>query len=237
MKNTFKISGMTCNGCKLTVESKINSLIEVDHVNVNLEVGEVTIYSQNQISFSTINNLLPSKYQIIGGDTNSEFNSSTENEKSKLKKLMPLFIILFYISTTSILLNYKNWNLTYAMYDFMGLFYVVFSFFKILDLKGFTMSFTMYDPFAKKTSLYAWIYPFIEVLLGLMFLMRIETKAALILTIAVLGITSIGVAQTLINKRSIQCACLGTTLKLPMTEATLIENSIMILMSVSLLIS
>tara|TARA_B100001093_G_scaffold7614_1_gene7432 strand:- start:86 stop:799 length:714 start_codon:yes stop_codon:yes gene_type:complete len=237
MKNTFKISGMTCNGCKVTVESKINSLIEVDHVNVNLEVGEVTIYSQNQISFSTINNLLPSKYQIIGGDTNSEFNSSTENEKSKLKKLMPLFIILFYISTISILLNYEDWNLTYAMYDFMGLFYVIFSFFKILDLKGFTMSFRMYDPFAKKTSFYAWIYPFIEVLLGLMFLMRIETKAALILTIVVLGITSIGVAQTLINKRSIQCACLGTTLKLPMTEATLIENSIMILMSVSLLIS
>jgi cation transport ATPase len=237
MKNTFKISGMTCNGCKVTVESKINSLIEVDHVNVNLEVGEVTIYSQNQISFSTINNLLPSKYQIIGGDTNSEFNSSTENEKSKLKKLMPLFIILFYISTISILLNYEDWNLTYAMYDFMGLFYIIFSFFKILDLKGFTMSFRMYDPFAKKTSFYAWIYPFIEVLLGLMFLMRIETKAALILTIVVLGITSIGVAQTLINKRSIQCACLGTTLKLPMTEATLIENSIMILMSVSLLIS
>ena len=89
----------------------------------------------------------------------------------------------------------------------------------------------------KKTSLYAWIYPFIEVLLGLMFLMRIETKTALILTIIVLGITSIGVAQTLINKRSIQCACLGTTLKLPMTEATLIENSIMIIMSLSLLIS
>lgn len=237
MKNTFKISGMTCNGCKVTVESKINSLIEVDHVNVNLEAGEVIIYSQNQISFSTVNNILPSKYQIIEGNTISEFNSSTKNEKSKLKKLMPLFIILFYISTTSILLNYKNWNLTYAMYDFMGLFYVVFSFFKILDLKGFTMSFRMYDPFAKKTSLYAWIYPFIEVLLGLMFLVRIETKTALILTIIVLGITSIGVAQTLINKRSIQCACLGTTLKLPMTEATLIENTIMIIMSVSLLIS
>lgn len=237
MKNTFKISGMTCNGCKVTVESKINSLIEVDHVNVNLEAGEVIIYSQNQISFSTVNNILPSKYQIIEGNTISEFNSSTKNEKSKLTKLMPLFIILFYISTISILLNYKNWNLTYAMYDFMGLFYIIFSFFKILDLKGFTMSFRMYDPFAKKTSLYAWIYPFIEVLLGLMFLMRIETKTALILTIIVLGITSIGVAQTLINKRSIQCACLGTTLKLPMTEATLIENSIMIIMSVSLLIS
>jgi len=237
MENTFKISGMTCNGCKATVESKINSLIEVDHVNVNLEVGEVTIYSQNQISFSTINNLLPSKYQIIGGNKNSDFNISTQNEKSKFKKLKPLFIILAYISITSLLLNFENWNSTNAMLDFMGLFYIIFSFFKILDVKGFSNSFRMYDPLAKILPLYGIIYPLIEVLLGIMFLTRIEVELALILTIIVLGITTLGVTKTLLNKKSIICACLGTTLKLPMTEATLIENSIMILMSVSLLIS
>ena len=237
MENTFKISGMTCNGCKATVESKINSLIEVDHVNVNLEVGEVTIYSQNQISFSTINNLLPSKYQIIGGNKNSDFNISTQNEKSKFKKLKPLFIILAYISITSLLLNFENWNSTNAMLDFMGLFYIIFSFFKILDVKGFSNSFRMYDPLAKILPLYGIIYPLIEVLLGIMFLTRIEVELALILTIIVLGITTLGVTKTLLNKKSIICACLGTTLKLPMTEATLIENSIMIIMSLSLLIS
>jgi len=36
----------------------------------------------------------------------------------------------------------------------------------------------------------------------------------------------------LINKRIIECACLGTALKLPMTEATLIENAIMLVMCV-----
>jgi len=37
--------------------------------------------------------------------------------------------------------------------------------------------------------------------------------------------------QTILSKSAIQCACLGTALKLPMTEATLIENGIMIVMS------
>ena len=46
---------------------------------------------------------------------------------------------------------------------------------------------------------------------------------------------TIGVTQILINKKSIQCACLGTTLKLPMTEATFIENIIMIAMAISML--
>jgi len=122
------------------------------------------------------------------------------------------------------------------MLDFMGLFYVVFSFFKLLDLKGFPESFKMYDPIAKVIPLYGWVYPFIEVALGVMFLMRIETPIALIITLIVLGITTIGVTKTLLDKKSIQCACLGTALKLPMTKATFIENSIMIVMAIVMLI-
>jgi hypothetical protein len=94
----------------------------------------------------------------------------------------------------------------------------------------------MYDPLAKKVPLYGIIYPFIEILLGIMFLTRIEVELAIILTIIVLGITTIGVTQALLNKKLISCACLGTTLKLPMTEATFIENALMIIMAFSLII-
>ncbi len=69
-----------------------------------------------------------------------------------------------------------------------------------------------------------------------MFLTRIEVNIALLITIIILGITSVGVTQTLLNKKTINCACLGTTLKLPMTEATFIENAIMIIMAIILLI-
>jgi hypothetical protein len=117
----------------------------------------------------------------------------------------------------------------------MGLFYIVFSFFKLLDLKGFPESFKMYDPLAKVFPIYGWVYPFIEVSLGLLFLMRIQIPFALIVTLIILGITTIGVTKTLLDKKSIQCACLGTALKLPMTKATFIENSIMIVMAVIML--
>jgi len=123
------------------------------------------------------------------------------------------------------------------MLDFMGLFYIVFSFFKLLDLKGFPESFSMYDPLAKIIPAYGWVYPFIELALGLMFLMRVEITAVLIITLVILGITTIGVTRTLLNKKAIQCACLGTALKLPMTEATFIENAIMIVMAVLMLLN
>ena len=233
MKTTFKISGMTCNGCRSTVENKLSSLDGINNVQVDLNNGEAIVYSKNPISFSLISNSLPSKYKVIRNipDQDNEIIKS-----NKIKQLKPLFIILGYISVTSILLNFRNWNSTNAMLDFMGLFYIIFSFFKILDIKGFSTSFKMYDPLAKKITIYGYIYPFIEILLGLMFLTRIEVNIALLITIIILGITSVGVTKTLLNKRTINCACLGTTLKLPMTEATFIENAIMITMAIVLLI-
>ena len=233
MKSNFQISGMTCNGCKSSVEDKLSSLDGVEDVQVDLTKGEAVIQSKKPISLSLIRNSLPPKYNItsIGGNQDNVIIKA-----SKLKQLKPLFIIFVYISITSLLLNFKNWNSTNAMLDFMGLFYIIFSFFKILDIKGFSISFRRYDPLAKKVHVYGFIYPFIEILLGIMFLTRIEVNIALILTIIILGITSIGVIQTLINKKSINCACLGTTLNLPMTEATFIENTLMIIMAFLLII-
>ena len=232
MKTTFKITGMTCNGCRSTVENKLSSLDGINNVQVDLTNGEAIVYSKNPISFSLISNSLPSKYKVI---SKRDVKDNEIIKSSKIKQLKPLFIILGYILVTSILLNFRNWNSTNAMLDFMGLFYIIFSFFKILDIKGFSTSFKMYDPLAKKITTYGYIYPFIEILLGLMFLTRIEVNIALLITIVILGITSYGVTQTLLNKRSINCACLGTTLKLPMTEATFIENAIMIIMAIVLL--
>ena len=238
MKSILQISGMTCEGCKSSVKDKLGSLDGVDSVQVDLARGEAVIYSNNPISFSLIKETLPPKYSLINEE---DFNLDTYGDVtvkvSKIKQLKPLFIILGYIFITSILLNYKDWNSTNAMLDFMGLFYIIFSFFKILDIKGFSMSFRMYDPIAKQAPIYGYIYPFIEVLLGMMFLIRFEINIALILTVIVLGITTIGVTQVLVSKRSIKCACLGTTLNLPMTEATFIENALMIIMAFLLIFS
>tara|TARA_B100000401_G_scaffold417159_1_gene340022 strand:- start:40 stop:783 length:744 start_codon:yes stop_codon:yes gene_type:complete len=241
MKKTYTISGMTCNSCKATVNQNLNELQEIESVAVSLEKGEAVIFMTKNIEISKLQNVLPSKFHIeekvIKNSSNflNESSSEIDQEKSKLQQLKPLLIILTYISVASILMNYKNWNPSEAMLDFMGLFYIVFSFFKMLDLKGFPESFRMYDPLAKRLPIYGWIYPFIETGLGLMLLLRFEIKIALIITLIVLGITTIGVTKTLLDKKSIRCACLGTALKLPMTEATFIENIIMIVMAISML--
>jgi cation transport ATPase len=243
MTHTYKIKGMTCGGCKAEVEKYLGKVDKVTNVIVNLEKAEAEVTMSGHIATEILKKALPEKYLLSEKEIKNVFDSlkkssfEMEQEKSKLKQLKPLLIIIFYIATASVLLHYKNWSWGAFMLDFMGLFYIVFSFFKMLDLKGFPESFKMYDPLAKSVSAYAYVYPFIETALGLMFLMRINVEIALIVTLVVLGITTIGVTKTLLDKKSIRCACLGTALKLPMTEATFIENAIMIIMAMLMLLN
>lgn len=239
MTHTYTVTGMTCNGCKASVEKALQAIDYVTNVSVDLENAEATLTMSKHISTQQLQDALSSKYTIQAKtQTKNVFASATslEEEKPLVKQLFPLFLIFGYIIAASFLLNFKPFNLSNFMLDFMGLFYIVFSFFKFLDLKGFPESFKMYDPLAKAIPAYGWVYPFIELALGLLFLMRIQIPLALLITLVILGITTIGVTKSLLDKKTIQCACLGTALKLPMTKATFIENSIMIVMAIVMLI-
>lgn len=235
MKHTYSVTGMTCNGCKAKVESLLKAVEHVEGVSVDLDKGQAEVTMSQHITLGTLQKALPEKYTISETKDTTIFNAVSTEEPNEWKQLFPLFLIFGYLLTASILLNYKTWGWDGFMLDFMGLFYIVFSFFKLLDLKGFPESFQMYDPLAKVLPVYGWVYPFIETALGLMFLMRFEIPIALMVTLVILGVTTVGVTKVLLDKKSIQCACLGTALKLPMTKATFIENSIMIAMAIAML--
>ena len=225
MEYEYAISGMTCGGCVESVKNSLNSLKEIKNIKVSLDSHSILISSDHKIKAEDLQKHLPQKY-TIGPIIVSNISSN-----SKLKELLPLFIIFFYLIVSVLIYNWNDLIISNLMYDFMGLFYIVFSLFKFLDLKNFSPAFTKYDPIANKIPFYSTIYPFIETLLGLMFLNRIELFLALVLTLIILSATSFGVLRILIRKEKIQCACLGTAIKLPMTTVTLIENSIMIVMA------
>lgn len=237
MQQIYTIKGMTCNGCRSGVERDLQAIPGVHEVAVSLEKEEAIITADHPIAIESLQAGIKPKYTISTKSEKNVFATPDTTIPSKWVQLRPLFLIFGYITATSILLHYKAWDGKEAMLDFMGLFYIVFSFFKFLDVKGFVSSFRMYDPLANRIAFYGWIYPFIELTLGLLFLFRLQIPIALIVTLIILGVTTIGVTRSLLNKQEIQCACLGTALNLPMTEATFIENAIMIAMAVMMLFS
>ena len=167
----IKISGMTCSGCKETVTKALESVDEVKSVSVSLQDESAIINLENEIPIDHIQKSLPEKYQIQI-DSSDNFPSNTK-QRSYLSDLYPLFLILFYITVGSVIMSWDH-PIDNFMMNFMGLFFVVFSFFKFLDYKNFPNSFSMYDPLAKNLPIYGWVYPFIEAALGLMFLFKIE---------------------------------------------------------------
>jgi len=225
---------MHCTACVNKIQTALSSVEGVYKVDVDLASKSATITG------TAHPDVLIQAVKDVDYES-TIFDSPEEKPKTKtvsqIQELFPLFLIFFYITVFSIIINRTNFQLDSFMYDFMGLFYIVFSFFKFLDYKNFPSSFSMYDPIAKTFPFYGWMYPFIETILGLLFLLRIQLFISLCVTITILGITTVGVTRSLMNKSNIQCACLGTALKLPMTKATFIENFIMIIMAVWMIIS
>ena len=113
----------------------------------------------------------------------------------------------------------------------MAGFFLVFSFFKLLNMKGFAESYAMYDIVAKKWKGWGYVYAFTELVLGLAFLTGFNPLLTNMITFAVMSVSIIGVLQSVLNKIKIKCACLGDVFNLPMSTITIIEDALMIGMS------
>ena len=118
----------------------------------------------------------------------------------------------------------------------MAGFFLVFSFFKMLDLAGFANSYAMYDVIAKRFPVYGFVYPAIELALGLAYIVAPNHALTSIITLSVMVVSLIGVVQAVLSKQKIKCACLGAGFNLPMTSVTIIEDSLMAVMAVLMLI-
>jgi Methylamine utilisation protein MauE len=154
-----------------------------------------------------------------------------------IKSFLPLIIIIAAIVSFTLLRQVRyGFNLDDAMYDFMGSFFVIFGFFKVINLHGFVEAYSTYDIIAKHSIAYAYIYPFIELGLGIAYLLRYQLVIATWITLLVMIVSSIGVAYELAQKKQIVCACLGAMFKIPMTYVTLAEDLLMSIMALIMLI-
>jgi len=235
MTHTYKLTGMTCGSCEAKVKSSLIMLPNVTEVEVSKDNQSATITMDKHIALSTFQNALDKKYSI----TAMEHNETAEQAKSWLATYKPILLIFAYITTIAIIAatHQNQFHWMQAMNIFMAGFFLTFSFFKMLDLKGFAESYSMYDIVAKKVIAWGYVYAFIELGLGIAYATNFQPLVTNIVTLVVMTISIIGVLQSVLNKRKIQCACLGAVFNLPMSTVTIIEDALMIAMSGIMLIT
>jgi copper chaperone CopZ len=239
MTQKINIEGMTCGGCEnsvVRIASELKGFIsgKADRTNSTLELE-----TAENVSLETIKNKFADypKYNVVA-ELKEEEAIGVDFQQYK-----PLFLILFYLTIVSILASFHHfsldtplvWNIKEILHHFMTGFFLVFSFFKLLDVKAFSMSFKNYDIIASKIPFYGTLYPYIELGLGIACLLTFNLPAVYIFDIVLMSIGLIGVVKSNLEKKVIQCACLGTVFNLPMSKITIIENTIMIAVGILLL--
>jgi copper chaperone CopZ len=242
MTHTYKVSGMTCSGCQAKVQGLLSKVNGVNDVIIDLPKGEATISMDKHVPAQELKEALADypKYQLSEMEHIKPAEViPTEENKSWLETYKPILVVFGYILGASLVTEWNtgNFDLMRWMQHFMAGFFLVFSFFKMLDLKGFAESYAMYDIVAKKWSSWGLLYAFIELTLGIAFLTGFDPVLTNTVTFVVMTISIVGVLQSVMNKRKIRCACLGAVFNLPMSTVTIIEDALMIAMSLIMLIT
>ena len=241
MIKQYQINGMTCGGCVASVKQNIEEHPMINSIDVTLDPPVATISMDMPIPTTLLESIVGKKYSL------SEMSASLDKEIKESKEVLPektlttykpLLIIIAFIAGVSALSQFpfSSFSGMLFMRHFMAGFFIVFSFFKLLNLSGFATSYSMYDIVAAKWPGWGYIYPFVELGLGVLFLINVYPFYTNVATILILGISTIGVVQSNLQKREIKCACLGDVFNLPMSTVTIVEDVSMVLMSVVMLI-
>jgi cation transport ATPase len=234
MTHTYQITGMTCSSCEAKVKSALLTLPDVTKAEVTRTTATITM--EKHIALSELQKAIAAKgnYTISA----EHHNETAEQAKSWFETYKPILLIFFYITLTTSLIQFSNHHFDFMvwMQHFMAGFFLVFSFFKLLNLKGFAESYVMYDVLAKRIPVWAYVYAFVELALGIAYTLNFNPFITNLTTLIVMSISIIGVLQSVLNKKKIQCACLGAVFNLPMSTVTIIEDALMVVMSAGMLI-
>ena len=142
-----------------------------------------------------------------------------------LQTFMPLITIFSIVVAITVAHQwYYGFNVHDAMRIIMASFFLVFASFKLINLHQFAEAYAMYDIIAKRLYWYGYIYPFIELGLGIAYLLNWRPKFVNIFTLCIMLVCAAGVFIELRSGKKIVCACLGAVFKIPMTYVTLLED-------------
>lgn len=241
--NVVFATNMKCAACLAKVSPLLVASADVESWSADLDdrrkLLRVTLAEASQAP-AVVDLLQQAGFEgevIVDAPAIVSLDLQSERSTFQLATYKPLLLVVIYVLAASLLFEtaHPEWLWTRVMSQFMGFFFLGFAFFKLLSISKFADAFSSYDIIARRSRLYAIAYPWIEVSLGLLFVTGTLLLAANLLTALIMSVGLVGVVNAVRKKQAIQCACLGTAFNLPMSAVTIIENSIMIVMSVSML--
>lgn len=230
MQHAYSVSGMHCPSCVSKITGALEAIEGVASVRVTLQPPRAHVAMERHVSLGDLNRAVGGVggYALVEAP-DAPAPPSAESPPAAQEppeSLYPLGLIVGYLLGVVLLiaLSTGRWSAHALMGNFMGGFFLVFSFFKLLDLRGFATAYRTYDVIARALPAWGFAYPLVELALGAAYLTGWQPLLVNIATLLIMLVGAVGVLQALRRKSAIRCACLGTVLNLPMTKVTLAED-------------
>ncbi len=237
MNYKYYINGISCASCIQKISALLTSELNASNINFSANNSIVEFESSILINVKQLNMSLAkigsySVGTVAIGDSEKSGPISLENKSS----YKPIYIIFTYLILVTIVISAESMQWSGFMAHFMASFFLVFSFFKLLDLEGFARGYSSYDIIAKKFWRYGYIYPFIELGFGLTYLILPHNLYFNLAVFVIMLVSSIGVIKAKLSKQQFECACVGTFLKVPLGSVAIIEDLLMTIMSLVMIL-
>ena len=217
------VTGMTCTSCVARIEGALTAVSGVEHVHVDLKQGTAMVSGGDGLTRATLVQAVVGAGYGVTSEAVAEAEASSDalpSATSLAASFAPLLVAVALIGAGSLAAGGADG----FMARFMGGFFLVFGGLKLLDLRGFVSAYAMYDLLAARVTAYGWVYPFLEVGLGLAYL-GVPGEANLHLaTFGLMAFSSVGVILAVTRGEKLKCACMGTAFNLPMTTVTVVED-------------
>jgi copper chaperone CopZ len=230
MEQVYAVTGMHCQACVAKLSAALVPLVPDVKVDLASATARVT---DSTASLEQLNKAAAraGNYHLSLVEVASPA-VPTPAEPGGMARYYPLLLIAFYLAVGSFAgaVDAAGW-----MRHFMAVFFLVFSFFKLLNLLAFADSYAMYDLVAGRVRAYGFVYPFLELGLGFAYLFAWQMQPVLWFTLALSVLSGIGVARSMLRRQDIRCACLGAVLNVPVSTVTLIEDLGMAAMAAAML--
>ena len=217
----LNVTGMTCGSCVAKIEHALDGSSGVEHVHVDLQQGTVMVSGGAALSREALESAIRSAGFGVEGGPAVQASSFT-----------PLLVAVSLIGLGSL----ASGGADGFMAKFMGGFFLVFGGLKLLDLGGFAAAYAKYDLLAARLPAYGWMYPVVEVVLGLAYLATPEWMGLHAITFMLMTFSALGVIRALRRGEQLTCACMGTAFNLPMTTVTIVEDLGMAAMAGAMLV-
>jgi glutaredoxin len=165
----------------------------------------------------------------IGGYTDlaAKLNHQIKPSKTSYQPVIALFSVAALMSLA----------LSLGMPGFMGISLSMLAALKLMDIRSFATSFRAYDLIAMRVKSYGKVYPFLELAIGLGFLSGVAALATGLSSLLVGMVGTISIIKAIyIDKKALNCACIGGNSNVPLGTVSIAENAMMVIMGLMLVV-